>query len=227
MYNSSLCLHTDQLNLSFRLMTADRQTCTVFVSVVSSSLCCCAVWSVILFRLCCSVSALNLWFHNETQLASRTLACWCLFLCSGADMFCSPAVIPYRVVIIPIKKLSNAMTTSNPWVCVSGELGDSGIMQIPKNVLEMTFDVSSVTFDHKLSTGSLTGICWVELSALWGTFGFCVCRACVCVTVTVNLSHSACRQHIHSRSGVLDLGALFVEMFCQCIINLKLTNSCL
>lgn len=39
------------------------------------------------------------------------------------------------------------MTTSNPWVCVSGELGDSGIMQIPKNVLEMTFDVSSVTFD--------------------------------------------------------------------------------
>lgn len=56
-------------------------------------------------------------------------------------------VIPYRVVIIPIKKLSNAMTTSNPWVCVSGELGDSGIMQIPKNVLEMTFDVSSVTFD--------------------------------------------------------------------------------
>ena len=53
-----------------------------------------------------------------------------------------PAVIPYRAVILPIKKLSNAMTTSNPWVCVSGELGDSGIMQIPKNVLEMTFDVS-------------------------------------------------------------------------------------
>lgn len=51
-------------------------------------------------------------------------------------------VIPYRVAIYPIKKLSNAMTTSNPWVCVSGELGDSGIMQIPKNVLEMTFDVS-------------------------------------------------------------------------------------
>ncbi|XP_034382199.1 DENN domain-containing protein 5B isoform X1 [Cyclopterus lumpus] len=61
------------------------------------------------------------------------------------DYFCFTSVfttimIPYRVVIIPIKKLSNAMTTSNPWVCVSGELGDSGIMQIPKNVLEMTFD---------------------------------------------------------------------------------------
>lgn len=67
-----------------------------------------------------------------------------------------PAVIPYRVVIIPIKKLSNAMTTSNPWVCVSGELGDSGIMQIPKNVLEMAFDVSSVTFDLALDELTVT-----------------------------------------------------------------------
>ncbi|XP_005952984.3 DENN domain-containing protein 5B [Haplochromis burtoni] len=71
---------------------------------------------------------------------------------NAVDYFCFTSVfttimIPYRVVIIPIKKLSNAMTTSNPWVCVSGELGDSGIMQIPKNVLEMTFDVSTVTFD--------------------------------------------------------------------------------
>ncbi|XP_034719366.1 DENN domain-containing protein 5B-like isoform X1 [Etheostoma cragini] len=64
---------------------------------------------------------------------------------NAVDYFCftsvfTTIVIPYRVVIIPIKKLSNAMTTSNPWVCASGELGDSGIMQIPKNVLEMTFD---------------------------------------------------------------------------------------
>ncbi|XP_065140924.2 DENN domain-containing protein 5B isoform X1 [Paramisgurnus dabryanus] len=61
------------------------------------------------------------------------------------DYFCFTSVfttimIPYRAVIIPIKKLSNAMTTSNPWLCVSGELGDSGILQITKNVLEMTFD---------------------------------------------------------------------------------------
>ncbi|KAL2102240.1 hypothetical protein ACEWY4_001408 [Coilia grayii] len=61
------------------------------------------------------------------------------------DYFCftnvfTTIMIPYRAVIIPIKKLSNAMTTSNPWVCVAGELGDSGVMQIPKNVLEMTFD---------------------------------------------------------------------------------------
>ncbi|KAM9327710.1 LOW QUALITY PROTEIN: DENN domain-containing protein 5B [Pholidichthys leucotaenia] len=64
---------------------------------------------------------------------------------NAVDYFCFTSVfttimIPYRVVIIPIKKLSNAMTTSNPWVCVSGDVGDSGIRQIPKNVLEMTFD---------------------------------------------------------------------------------------
>ncbi|XP_051546794.1 DENN domain-containing protein 5B isoform X3 [Myxocyprinus asiaticus] len=64
---------------------------------------------------------------------------------NAVDYFCFTSVfttimIPYRAVIIPIKKLSNAMTTSNPWLCVSGDLGDSGILQITKNVLEMTFD---------------------------------------------------------------------------------------
>ncbi|KAH0617045.1 hypothetical protein JD844_028638 [Phrynosoma platyrhinos] len=53
-------------------------------------------------------------------------------------------MIPYRTVIIPIKKLSNAITTSNPWICVSGELGDTGIMQIPKNLLEMTFECQNL-----------------------------------------------------------------------------------
>ncbi|KAJ3595822.1 hypothetical protein NHX12_002236 [Muraenolepis orangiensis] len=51
--------------------------------------------------------------------------------------------IPYRVVIIPMKKLSIAMTTVNPWVCVSGELGDSGVRHIPKNTQETFFQVSS------------------------------------------------------------------------------------
>uniref|UniRef100_A0A3P9JBX0 DENN domain-containing protein 5B-like n=1 Tax=Oryzias latipes TaxID=8090 RepID=A0A3P9JBX0_ORYLA len=47
--------------------------------------------------------------------------------------------IPYRVVIIPMKKLSIAMATVSPWVCVSGELGDSGVIQIPKNTQEIFF----------------------------------------------------------------------------------------
>lgn len=85
---------------------------------------------------------------------------WSYYLClyCGADVLFVPTVIPYRVVIIPIKKLSNAMTTSNPWVCVSGELGDSGIMQIPKNVLEITFDVSSVTFNLLHAEHTVTGM---------------------------------------------------------------------
>ncbi|XP_068518070.1 DENN domain-containing protein 5B isoform X4 [Anas acuta] len=68
---------------------------------------------------------------------------------NAVDYFCftsvfTTIVIPYRSVIIPIKKLSNAITTSNPWICVSGELGDTGVMQIPKNLLEMTFECQNL-----------------------------------------------------------------------------------
>lgn len=49
--------------------------------------------------------------------------------------------IPYRVVIIPMTKLSIAMATVDPWVCVSGELGDSDVRQIPKNTQEIYFQV--------------------------------------------------------------------------------------
>uniref|UniRef100_A0A8C8I8H2 DENN domain-containing protein 5B n=1 Tax=Oncorhynchus tshawytscha TaxID=74940 RepID=A0A8C8I8H2_ONCTS len=52
--------------------------------------------------------------------------------------------IPYRVVITPMKKLSIAMTMSNPWVCVSGELGDSGVRQIPKNTQEIVFQCQNL-----------------------------------------------------------------------------------
>uniref|UniRef100_A0A3Q3X565 DENN domain containing 5B n=1 Tax=Mola mola TaxID=94237 RepID=A0A3Q3X565_MOLML len=52
--------------------------------------------------------------------------------------------IPYRVVIIPMKKLSITMATVNPWVCVSGELGDSGVRQIPKNTQEIFFQCKNL-----------------------------------------------------------------------------------
>ncbi|XP_051818734.1 DENN domain-containing protein 5B isoform X2 [Antechinus flavipes] len=68
---------------------------------------------------------------------------------NAVDYFCFTSVfttimIPYRSVIIPNKKLSNAIITSNPWICVSGELGDTGVMQIPKNLLEMTFECQNL-----------------------------------------------------------------------------------
>ncbi|CAL1592098.1 unnamed protein product [Knipowitschia caucasica] len=52
--------------------------------------------------------------------------------------------IPYRVAIIPMKKLSIAMATVNPWVCVSGELGDSGNRQFPKNTQEIFFQCKNL-----------------------------------------------------------------------------------
>ncbi|XP_061780540.1 DENN domain-containing protein 5B-like [Nerophis lumbriciformis] len=52
--------------------------------------------------------------------------------------------IPYRVAIIPMKKLSIAMATVNPWVCVSGEMGDSGVRQIPKNTQDIFFQCKNL-----------------------------------------------------------------------------------
>uniref|UniRef100_A0A5F9C307 DENN domain containing 5B n=1 Tax=Oryctolagus cuniculus TaxID=9986 RepID=A0A5F9C307_RABIT len=68
---------------------------------------------------------------------------------NAVDYFCFTSVfttimIPYRSVIIPIRKLSNAIITSHPWICVSGELGDTGVMQIPKTLLEMTFECQNL-----------------------------------------------------------------------------------
>lgn len=53
------------------------------------------------------------------------------------------------------------MATVNPWVCVSGELGDSGVRQIPKNTQEIFFQVcihpSALMSTHTYkATSSLT-----------------------------------------------------------------------
>lgn len=69
---------------------------------------------------------------------------------------CVSPGIPYRVVIIPMKKLSIAMATVNPWVCVSGELGDSGVRPISKNTQEIFFQVCSHSSAVRL-TSRLTG----------------------------------------------------------------------
>lgn len=53
---------------------------------------------------------------------------------------CLP-VIPYHVVVVSSKKLGGSMFTANPWVCVSGELAETGVLQVPRNTLEITFEV--------------------------------------------------------------------------------------
>lgn len=57
-------------------------------------------------------------------------------------------VIPYHVVVVPSKKLGGSMFTANPWVCVSGELAETGVLQVPRNTLEITFEVGAQMKDH-------------------------------------------------------------------------------
>uniref|UniRef100_A0A8D1MT37 DENN domain containing 5A n=1 Tax=Sus scrofa TaxID=9823 RepID=A0A8D1MT37_PIG len=68
---------------------------------------------------------------------------------SAVDYFCftnvfTTVLIPYHILIVPSKKLGGSMFTANPWICISGELGETQILQIPRNVLEMTFECQNL-----------------------------------------------------------------------------------
>ncbi|KAJ8340189.1 hypothetical protein SKAU_G00348220 [Synaphobranchus kaupii] len=68
---------------------------------------------------------------------------------NAVDYFCftnvfTTIMIPYHVVVIPSKKLGGSMFTANPWICVSGELAETGVLQVPKNTLEITFECQNL-----------------------------------------------------------------------------------
>uniref|UniRef100_A0A1A7YLC3 DENN/MADD domain containing 5A n=1 Tax=Iconisemion striatum TaxID=60296 RepID=A0A1A7YLC3_9TELE len=68
---------------------------------------------------------------------------------NAVDYFCftnvfTTIMIPYHVVIVPSKKLGGSMFTANPWVCVSGELSETGVLQVPRNTLEITFECQNL-----------------------------------------------------------------------------------
>ncbi|XP_064192990.1 DENN domain-containing protein 5A-like isoform X5 [Anguilla rostrata] len=71
---------------------------------------------------------------------------------NAVDYFCftthslltTSVMIPYHVVVIPSKKLGGSMFTANPWICVSGELAETGVLQVPKNTLEITFECQNL-----------------------------------------------------------------------------------
>lgn len=48
------------------------------------------------------------------------------------------------------------MFTANPWICISGELGETQILQIPRNVLEMTFEVCVIQGSQPQALGDLS-----------------------------------------------------------------------
>lgn len=68
---------------------------------------------------------------------------------NAVDYFCftnvfTTILIPYHILIVPSKKLGGSMFTANPWICIAGELGETQILQIPRNVLEMTFECQNL-----------------------------------------------------------------------------------
>ncbi|XP_072321925.1 DENN domain-containing protein 5A isoform X4 [Eucyclogobius newberryi] len=68
---------------------------------------------------------------------------------NAVDYFCftnvfTTIMIPYHVVVASSKKLSGSMFTANPWVCVSGELAETGVLQVPRNTLEITFECQNL-----------------------------------------------------------------------------------
>ncbi|XP_076011508.1 DENN domain-containing protein 5A isoform X4 [Genypterus blacodes] len=68
---------------------------------------------------------------------------------NAVDYFCftnvfTTIMIPYHVLAIPSKKLGGSMFTANPWVCVSGELAETGVLQVPRNTLEITFECQNL-----------------------------------------------------------------------------------
>uniref|UniRef100_A0A8C1T4L9 DENN/MADD domain containing 5A n=1 Tax=Cyprinus carpio TaxID=7962 RepID=A0A8C1T4L9_CYPCA len=102
---------------------------------------------------------------------------------NAVDYFCftnvfTTIMIPYHVVIIPSKKLGGSMFTANPWVCVSGELAETGVLQVPKNTLEITFEpvhCDSVLFQAHYSVMCISAFCRSILEPLRGSLTLLLC----------------------------------------------------
>ena len=50
-------------------------------------------------------------------------------------------VVPYKVMIFPSPKFGCSTTSANPWVCIAGQLGQTGPIEIPKGFLEFNVEV--------------------------------------------------------------------------------------
>ncbi|KAK3766868.1 hypothetical protein RRG08_052011 [Elysia crispata] len=64
---------------------------------------------------------------------------------NAVDFFCFTntfpnTVVPYRVLIYPSTKLGCSTTSANVWVSVAGQLGETGVMEVTKSLLEHNFE---------------------------------------------------------------------------------------
>ena len=60
---------------------------------------------------------------------------------SHGVIFLFVTVVPYRVLIFPSLKFGCSTTSANPWINFAGHMGETGIIEIPKGVLEFSVEV--------------------------------------------------------------------------------------
>ncbi|XP_062711796.1 DENN domain-containing protein 5B isoform X2 [Aedes albopictus] len=78
-----------------------------------------------------------------------------LLTLNAVDYFCftntyPTTILPYRVVIFPSKKGSAATTSANVWIAISGTLGETQQINVPRHSLEFVF--------HHKTLGILTSL---------------------------------------------------------------------
>ncbi|XP_065078318.1 DENN domain-containing protein 5B isoform X3 [Ochlerotatus camptorhynchus] len=78
-----------------------------------------------------------------------------LLTLNAVDYFCftntyPTTMLPYRVVIFPSKKGSAATTSANVWIAISGTLGETQLINVPRHSLEFVF--------HHKTLGILTSL---------------------------------------------------------------------
>ncbi|XP_021707931.1 DENN domain-containing protein 5A isoform X2 [Aedes aegypti] len=78
-----------------------------------------------------------------------------LLTLNAVDYFCftntyPTTILPYRVVIFPSKKGSAATTSANVWIAISGTLGETQQISVPRHSLEFVF--------HHKTLGILTSL---------------------------------------------------------------------
>ncbi|GFT92719.1 DENN domain-containing protein 5A [Nephila pilipes] len=67
-----------------------------------------------------------------------------LLTLNAVDYFCftntfTSTSIPYRVVVFPSRKLSASTTSANAWIIVAGTLGETKLIPLPRQALEIVF----------------------------------------------------------------------------------------
>lgn len=69
---------------------------------------------------------------------------------NAVDYFCFTnsfhnTVVPYKVLIYPCPKFGCSTTSANPFINLAGHLADTGVLEIPRGLLDFNCEVSVTT----------------------------------------------------------------------------------